>query len=130
MSRPARNSVLAVIRFLTILSAAALALVVPAGALGAPSGGLPAYHPAPRTFGSMPALPSRAGPAGQQPFKVPFESNVHPQWREFDPPATWSGLRWQPIWNPAGCYADAGLAGPGASLSTPIGTSAPATNFT
>ena len=142
MSRSARNSVFVVIRFLTILSAAALALVVPVVALAAPVGGLPVYHPLLRTSGSMPASSSRAGPAAQEPFKVPFDLNVHPQSQELDPQTTWNPLGWrgwhpilgslpyQPIWYQAGCYADGGLAGPGASLSTPIGTSAPATNFT
>ena len=142
MSRCARNSVFVVIRFLTILSAAAPALVVPVVAFAAPIGGLPVYHPLLRTSGSMAAPSSRAVPAAQQPFKVPFDLKVHPQSHELDPQTTWKPLGWrglhpilgslpyQPIWYQAGCYANGGLATPGASLSAPIGTSAPATNFT
>lgn len=140
MSRSFRNVLLAVIRILTILSAAALALVIPVVALAAQTGVLPVYHPLPRTSGSMPASSSRAGPAAQEPFKVRFDLNVHPQSQE--PQTTWnapgwrgwhpilSSLPYQPIWYRAGCYADGGLGGPAASLSAPIATSAPATNFT
>ncbi len=142
MSRAARKSFVAVIRSLTILSAAALALTVPVVAIAAPIGGLPGYHRILRTSGSMPTSSSPAGPASQAPFRVPFDLNVHPQSQERDPLTTWNTPRWreshpilgsplyQPVWYRAGCYADSGLAGPGASLSTPIGTSAPATSFT
>ncbi len=130
------------IRYLTILSASALALAVPVVAFAAPVGGLPVYHPVLRTSGSTPASSSRAGPGAQEPFKVPFDFNVRPQSQEFDPQTTWNPLRWrgwhpipgsllyQPVWYQPSCYADGTLAGPRASLSTPIGASAPATDFT
>ena len=142
MSRSARSFVLAVIRFLTITSAAALALVVPIVALAAPTGGLPVHHPLVRASGSMPGPSQRMGATAQEPFKVRFDLNAHPQSQALDPQTTWNPLRWQgwhpilgslpyrPVWYQAGCYAGGGLAGPWASLSTPIGTSAPATNFT
>ena len=142
MLRAARTSCGAVIRSLTILSAAALALVVPVVAHSAPVGGLPVYHPIVRTSGSMPASSSRTGSAQREPFRVPIDLNAHPRSQELDPQATWNTFRYrgwspafgslfyQPVWYQAGCYANGGLAGPGASLSAPIGASAPATNFT
>ena len=138
----ARNSRFAVIRSLTILSAAALALVVPVVALAAPTGGLRVYHPILRTSGSMPASSSRVGTAAQEPFRVPFDLNVHPRSQEPDAQTTWAPFRWRvwhpilgsllyrPVWYQAGCFANGGLAGPEASSSTPTGTSAPPTSFT
>ncbi len=141
MLRAARTSSGAVIRSLTILSVAALALVVPVVARSAPVQGLPVYHPIVRTSGSMPASAPRTGSAQREPFSVPIDLNAHPRSQELDPQATWNTFRYrgwspasgslpyQPVWYQAGCFANGGLA-PGASLSTPIGTSAPATNFT
>jgi hypothetical protein len=142
MSRATRNSPVTVMRSLTILSAAALALVGPVVALAAPTGGLRVSHPVLRTSGSMPALSSRTGSGAQEPFKVPFDLNAHPRSGELDADAASNPLRWrgwhpipgsllyQPVWFPGRCYANGGLAGPGAWSGTPTGTSAPPTNFT
>jgi hypothetical protein len=141
MSGSARNFRLAVIRLLTILSAAALALLVPVVAPAAPSGGLRVYHPVLRTSGSMPVSSSRVGTGAPGPFKVPFDLNVRPRSQEPDAQTTWAPFRWQawhpilgsllyrPVWYQAGCFANGGLAEPQAPLSTPNGTSAP-TSFT
>ncbi|MGB8909880.1 MAG: hypothetical protein WCC84_14140 [Candidatus Cybelea sp.] len=130
------------IRSLTILSAAALALVVPIVALAAPTGVMRVYHPVPRTSGSMPASSSRGGTAAQEPFRVPFDLNGHPRSQEPDAQTTWAPYRWRgwnpilgsllyrPVWYQAGCFANGGLAGPEAYSSTPTGTSASATGFT
>ncbi len=139
----ARNSTLAmIIRSLTILNAAALALAVPVVALAAPTGGIRVYHPVVRTSGSMPASSSRAGATVQAPFRGSFNLNVHPRSQEPDAQTTWAPYRWRgwnpiigsllyrPVWYQTGCFANGGLAGPEAYSSTPTGASAPPTSFT
>lgn len=137
MSCGVRKSRLAVIRSLTILSAAALALVVPVVALAAPAGGARVSHAVVRTSGSMPAASLRVGTGAQEPFKTPFHLNGHPRSQEPDA-QTWAPFRWsewhpilgslqyRPVWDEAACFANGALAGPETSSSAATGTSSPA----
>jgi hypothetical protein len=130
-----------VIRFLTIVSAAALTSGVPAVALAAPGGGLPVYHPSARTSGSTTSS-SRSDSSSQEPFRVHSDLNARPQTRQLDPQITWTPPRltgwrsapgtllYQPAWLQTGCGFNGPLAGPGFSSSTPAGPAPAPTDFT